>query len=63
LNLRSSGSRLETVRDNANLNRVLLRQGKYEADLKRIQRYLLYYRFLTDEISEEVYRSLMAPLD
>lgn len=55
--------KLSDLRDNMSLTRILLRQEKFEADSKRLHRYVLSYRFLTDQISEETYRSLMAQFE
>ena len=54
--------KLSDLRDNTSLSRLLVRPNKYKTDALRMQRYLLSYRFLTDEITEEEYRSLMAGL-
>lgn len=51
--------KLSDLRDNASLNRLLLRPEKFEADAARMQKYVLAYRYLTDEISEDEYRRLM----
>jgi hypothetical protein len=51
--------KLSDLRDNGNLNRVLLRPEKFDGDSARMHRYVLSYRFLTDEISEDEYRRLM----
>ena len=51
--------KLSDLRDNSNLNRLLLRPEKFQTDAARLQKYLLSYRFLTDEISEADYRNLM----
>ena len=52
--------KLSDLRDNSNLNRLLLRPEKFDGDASRMQRYLLSYRFLSNEISEDQYRELMA---
>jgi hypothetical protein len=54
--------KLSDLRDNTSLSRLLVRPDKYQTDAERMQRYLLSYRFLTDEITEGEYRSLMAGL-
>ena len=43
--------KLSDLRDNASLNRVL-HPEKHDSDFKRVQRYILSYKFLTDETSE-----------
>lgn len=55
--------KIADLKDNTSLNRVLLRADKFESDARRITKYLLSYRFLTDQISEAEYRSLMAKFD
>ncbi len=52
-------TKLSDLRDNAALNRVLYRAERLPADLKRIQRYLLSYQFLTDRLDEANYRQRM----
>jgi len=52
--------KLSDLRDNSNLNRLLLRPEKFDGDASRMQRYVLSYRFLSNEISEDQYRELMA---
>lgn len=51
--------KLSDLRDNSNLNRLLLRPEKFDTDAARMRKYVLSYRFLTDEISEADYRRLM----
>mgnify|MGYP002634864475 CR=1 FL=1 len=53
--------KLSDLRDNANLNRLLMRPARFETDTARLQKYVLSYRFLSDEISEADYRKLMKP--
>ncbi|MEM8666040.1 MAG: GTP pyrophosphokinase [Planctomycetota bacterium] len=55
--------KLSDLRDNANLQRLLIRPDCYERDASRLQRYVLSYRFLNDEISEADYRELMMQLE
>jgi (p)ppGpp synthase/HD superfamily hydrolase len=55
--------KLSDLRDNANLNRLLLRPGKFDGDSVRMQRYVLSYRFLGDEITENEYRECMQRLE
>jgi hypothetical protein len=38
---------------------VMLRPDRLEGDLARVHRYVLSYKFLTDQITEEQYRALM----
>ena len=51
--------KLSDLRDNARLDRTLLRPGSVERDMRRIQRYVLSYKILTDQIDEAAYRDLM----
>jgi hypothetical protein len=51
--------KLADLEDNSRLPRALLRPGRFEADVARLCRYVLSYKFLTDQISEQEYRSLM----
>jgi (p)ppGpp synthase/HD superfamily hydrolase len=52
--------KLADLEDNTRLPRTILRPDRLERDLARIRRYVLSYKFLTDQLSEEQYRSLMA---
>ena len=52
--------KLADLGDNARLDRTILRPQRLQQDLARIRRYALSYKFLTDQISEEQYRALMA---
>lgn len=52
--------KLSDLRDNSNLNRLLLRAEKFDTDAARMKKYVLSYQFLLDEISEADYRRLMA---
>jgi hypothetical protein len=52
--------KLADLADNWRLDRpLLLRPQRFESDMARLRRYALSYKFLTDQISEEEYRSLM----
>jgi (p)ppGpp synthase/HD superfamily hydrolase len=51
--------KLADLEDNSRLDRVLLRPQRLQADLARLRRSVLSYKFLTDRITEEQYRSLM----
>lgn len=55
--------KLSDLRDNGSLNRVLFRPHQLSRDAKRLHRYLLSYRFLSDEISEADYRNAMDNVD
>ena len=52
--------KLADLRDNASLSRLLVRPEKFATDAKRMQKYALSYKFLTDEIDEADYRRLLA---
>jgi hypothetical protein len=52
--------KLADLADNTSLHRTILRPQRLWADLDRVRRYLLSYKFLTDQLDEEQYRSLMA---
>jgi (p)ppGpp synthase/HD superfamily hydrolase len=51
--------KLADLADNSSLSRILLRAERIDADLHRVRRYLLSYRYLTAQLSEAEYRQLM----
>jgi (p)ppGpp synthase/HD superfamily hydrolase len=51
--------KLADLEDNSRLARTILRPQRLRGDLARIRRYVLSYKFLTDQITEEEYRQLM----
>src|SRR5205823_808729 len=51
--------KLADLGDNSRLDRTILRPERFDADVARLRRYVLSYKFLTDQISEDQYRSLM----
>jgi hypothetical protein len=51
--------KLADLEDNSRLSRTILRPQRLHGDLARIRRYVLSYKFLTDQITEEQYRQLM----
>lgn len=51
--------KLADLHDNTRLSRVLLRANSIDRDLARTRRYLLSYKFLTEQLSEGEYRQLM----
>ena len=53
------GVKLSDLTDNWRLDRMILRPQRFEADVARIRKYALSYKYLTDQITEEQYRSLM----
>jgi len=55
--------KLADLQDNASLSRVLLRPDSVDQDSARVLRYLLSYRFLTDQLSETQYCEMMKPYD
>ena len=50
---------LADLEDNSRLDRNILRPQQFEADVARLRKYLLSYKFLTDQITEQQYRTLM----
>ncbi len=52
--------KLADLEDNSRIDRATLRAERVERDLHRVHRYLLSYKFLTGELSEDKYRELMA---
>ena len=52
--------KLADLEDNSRLARTILRPQRLQADFARIHRYVLAYKFLTGQITEEQYRLLMA---
>jgi hypothetical protein len=52
--------KLGDLADNCRLDRTILRPERLQPDLARIYRYCLSYKFLTDQVSEQEYRSLMS---
>jgi (p)ppGpp synthase/HD superfamily hydrolase len=51
--------KLADLEDNSRLDRTILRPQRFQADVARIRKYLLSYKFLVDHITEEQYRTLM----
>ena len=51
--------KIADLTDNARLDRMLLRAESIERDFRRIHRYVLAYKFLTEVLTEEEYRSAM----
>jgi guanosine-3',5'-bis(diphosphate) 3'-pyrophosphohydrolase len=52
--------KLADLEDNSRLERTLLRPQRAKEDVARFRKYVLAYKYLTDKITEEQYRSLMA---
>jgi (p)ppGpp synthase/HD superfamily hydrolase len=52
--------KLADLEDNSQMKRALVRPDRIEGDLARLHRYALSYKFLTDGLTEQQYRELMA---
>jgi (p)ppGpp synthase/HD superfamily hydrolase len=52
--------KLADLGDNARLDRAILNPRSADADMKRMRRYLLAYKFLTGQHTEAEFRTLMA---
>jgi (p)ppGpp synthase/HD superfamily hydrolase len=52
--------KLADLEDNMHLTRALVRPDRLARDWARVHRYLLSYKFLTGQLTEERYRELMA---
>jgi hypothetical protein len=52
--------KLADLEDNSRLDRTLLRPERFERDVARLRKYALSYKYLTDQITEDQYRTLMA---
>jgi (p)ppGpp synthase/HD superfamily hydrolase len=50
--------KLADLEDNSRLDRTILRPQQFEADVARLRKYFLSYKFLTDQITEQQYRML-----
>jgi (p)ppGpp synthase/HD superfamily hydrolase len=55
--------KLADLTDNSRLDRNVIFPDKFDADKRRISKYLATYKFLTDQIGETAYRMLMADLE
>jgi (p)ppGpp synthase/HD superfamily hydrolase len=55
--------KLADLRDNTRPERAMMRPGALERDARRMARYLLSYKFLSDEISEADYLVAMEEVD
>jgi hypothetical protein len=51
--------KLADLADNWRLDRSILRPQRFEADVARFRKYVLSYKFLTDHLTEQQYRTLM----
>jgi len=51
--------KLADLEDNWRLDRTILRPQRFNADVARLRKYALSYKFLTDQLTEEEYRALM----
>lgn len=54
--------KLSDLHDNSQLSRTILRPTRLDRDMDRFRKYVLSYKFLTDQMPEQVYRELMADL-
>jgi guanosine-3',5'-bis(diphosphate) 3'-pyrophosphohydrolase len=52
--------KLADLQDNSRLARMLLRPQQLQRDLDRIRRYVLSYKFLMEQMTEDQYRASMA---
>ncbi len=52
-------AKLSDLRDNAAMGRVLYRESSLAKDVHRVQRYILSYQYLSDQIDEVSYRRQM----
>src|SRR3954463_5546325 len=50
--------KLAALEDNSRLDRTILRPQRFEAEVARLRKYVLSYKYLTDQITEDQYRSL-----
>jgi (p)ppGpp synthase/HD superfamily hydrolase len=51
--------KLADLEDNSRLDRTILRPQRFDADVARLRKYVLSYKYLTGQINEKQYRSLM----
>jgi hypothetical protein len=51
--------KLADLEDNSRLDRTILRPQRFDLDVARLRKYVLSYKFLTGQLSETQYRSLM----
>jgi hypothetical protein len=56
-------AKLADLADNSRLDRNVISPARIEADKRRLAKYLITYKFLTDQIDEPTYRTLMADLE
>jgi (p)ppGpp synthase/HD superfamily hydrolase len=55
--------KLADLTDNSRLDRNILRTERFDQDLRRVGKYLVSYKYLTDQIDEDTYRRLMVDLE
>jgi (p)ppGpp synthase/HD superfamily hydrolase len=55
--------KLADLAENTRIERALMRPGSLDRDARRLQRYVLSYCFLTDQIPEHAYREAMRGLE
>ena len=51
--------KLADLKDNSRLDRTILRPARFDTDVARLAKYVLSYKFLTDQLTEQQYRALM----
>lgn len=51
--------KLADLHDNSRLERSILRPDRIDADVARLRKYVLSFKYLTDQLSEEQYRAFM----
>ena len=51
--------KLADLEDNSRLDRTILRPQRFGDDVARLRKYVLSYKFLTDQVTETQYRTLM----
>lgn len=55
--------KLSDLADNSRLDRNVLTLDRFDWDRRRIVKYLVTYKFVSDQIDESAYRALMAELE
>jgi hypothetical protein len=51
--------KLADLEDNSRLDRTILRPERIDADVARLRKYVLSFKYLTDQLTEQQYRTLM----
>ena len=55
--------KLSDLSENTKLDRALMRADRFADDTSRMQRYILSYQFLKDQLPESEYRKMMAAIE